>query len=175
MFKKASKQEIVTSIGMLIWIFLVNIVTPMITSAPPWPMFLVTIFFFTLGGDVKQIKTIFLSGIVGICMTYIVLQILIMITPIMGETAAMALLIFIVLALIIVGGNFFPVIFNNITFAFLTICTIDFAIIESSFMSWLLMFLIGGAIILTGALVIVTVIGKVFARKENMKTVMTES
>lgn len=169
MLKKASKKEIVTSVGILFWIFLVNIVTPMVTSAPPWPMFFVTIFFFTLGGDVKQILSIFLSGLIGICISFIVIKLLGLLTPIIGGTAAMAILLFVVLALIIVGGSFFPLFFNNITFAYLTICTIDLAIIETSFINWLLMFLIGGAIILAGALVIAATVEKLFAEKREIK------
>lgn len=80
----------------------------------------------------------------------------------------MALLLFLVLALIIVGGSFFPLFFNNITFAYLTICTIDLTIIETSFMNWLLMFVIGGAIILAGAIVIAAVIGKLFVKKADV-------
>ena len=168
MFKKASKQEVMTSVGILFWIFLVNIVTPMVTSAPPWPMFFVTIFFFTLGGDVKQISSIFLSGLVGIGSAFIVFKLLGVLTPILGGTAAMALLLFLVLALIIVGGSFFPLFFNNITFAYLTICTIDLTIIETSFMNWLLMLVIGGTIILAGAIVIAAAIGKLFVKKADV-------
>lgn len=167
MFEKASKQQVVTSIFIWLWIFIINISTPLITSAPPWPMYFVTIFFFLLGGDPKKIKSIYLSGIVGICGTYITLQLLKVLGPIIGMVPALLILLLIVLGLIIVGGNFFPLFFNNMTFAFLTVCTINFEIIESSFVNWILMFLIGGTIILGGALLIAVLVGKRFEKKAN--------
>lgn len=170
MFKKASKQQIVTSVITFLWIFAINIITPMITSAPAWPMFFVTIFFAVSGGNVKEIKSIILSGFVAICMLYLLNKILGVLSPVMGGTAALALLIFIVLALIIVGGNFFPLFLNNYTFGYLTIGTIDFSIIEERFVGWLLMFLIGGAIILGGVLAISILVGKAFS-----KTVASEA
>lgn len=164
--KKSTKQEVVTSVFIFLWIFLINVVTPIITTAPAWPMFFVTIFFFTLGGDVKQIPSIFLSGFVGISSALVLVKLLGVLAPVMGEVPAMTLLLFIVLALIIVGGNFFPLFFNNITFAYLTICGINMAMIEKSFTSWMLMFVIGGPIILGGAMAIFALVGKAFKVKE---------
>lgn len=43
-FTKSTKEEVITSIVILLWIFAVNLITPMITTAPAWPMFFVTIF-----------------------------------------------------------------------------------------------------------------------------------
>lgn len=167
MFKKASTQDTVTSVFVLLWIFFINIATLMVTSAPAWPMFFVTIFFFTLGGDTKQIPSIFLGGIVGISFAFVLMKLLGLFAPLIGELAATALLIFIVLAMIIVGGNSFPLIFNNITFVYLTICAIDMSIIIDSTVEWLIMLVVGGSIILIGAMVIFMLVGKVFSRKAD--------
>lgn len=167
MNKEVSKQQLYTSIFIWLWIFFINIATPLITTAPPWPMFFVTIFFFALGADVNQIKTIFLSGIVGIVGTYIALQLLNFLTPIIGMVPSLAIILGAILALIIIGGNWLPVCFNNITFAYLTICTINFEIIESSWIGWLVMFIVGGGIILGGALFIAVTVGKHFEGKAN--------
>lgn len=165
MNKKVTKQALVTSIFILFWIFAINIVTPMITSAPAWPMFFVTIFFFVLGGDVKQIPSIFLSGFVGILLAFVVYSILGVIAPVLGVAGATALLIFIALAIIIVGGNWFPMFLNNITFGYLTVCAIDLTIIPERFAGWMLMLLIGGPIILGGALLLATLAGKICKNK----------
>lgn len=166
MLKKASKQEIVTSVCILLWIFVVNVATPMITSLPAWPMFFVTIFFFTLGANVKQIPTIFLSGIMGILSAFVLIKLLGVMAPVLGEVSATLILLFSVLAIIIVGGNFLPVLFNNITFCYLTVCTIDMALIEGSTTGWLLMHIVGGMVILAGALLISIMVDKCFKERK---------
>lgn len=164
--RKPSKQELVTSIGIFIWILLVNIAAPLITSVPPWPMFFVTIFFFTLGGDPKNISMIFASGFVGLFSTFVLFKLLGVFAPTFGELPTTLVILTFILGLIIIGGCYFPICLNNITFAYLTIATINPEIIESHFVGWTLMFLIGGAIILGGALVIAVTIGKKFETAE---------
>ena len=151
MLRKATGQEVFVSSFVFIWIFIVNIAAPMITSAPTWPMYFVTIFFFTMGGDVKKISSIFLSGAMGIFFAWMLLKAILVMAPVTGEATAVAILLFIILGLVIVGGNYCPDIFNNITFAYLTIATINIEIVESYAIRWVLMHLIGGGIILTGA------------------------
>ena len=59
MLRKASGQEVFVSSFVFLWIFIVNIVAPMVTSAPTWPMYFVTIFFFTMDADVKRFPLFF--------------------------------------------------------------------------------------------------------------------
>lgn len=166
MFKKPSVQELVTLSMMLLWIFIINIVTPRIIKAPTWPMFFVTIFFFIFKGDKTQLLSIFLSGFVGICSAYILVFLINILNPILGVDLAIAAALFIILGLIIIGGGFCPLIFNNITFAYLTVCAIDVRIIESNFLSWTLMLVIGGMIIVSGAILIEILIEKVFKNQK---------
>ncbi len=152
--KRIEKQDMIFSILILLWIFLVNIVTPLVTTAPAWPMFFVTIFFFTMEGNVKKIPSIFLSGAVGIGMTYLIVKGMYILKPLIGIQITTACLIFGALALIIVGGNYLPIVFNNTTFAYLTIAAIDLTIVEDNVLDWMTMLILGGGIILAGALVI---------------------
>lgn len=153
MNKDVSKQQVLASVFILIWIFIINVVTPLVTTLPAWPMFFVTIFFFILGGDLKNIKVVFLSGFVGITLTYLVFALVGVFAPIIGELPATAILLFLALGLIIVGGNWFPVCLNNIAFAYMTAATVDLTIINSSStIGWLIMLFVGGAAILGGAL-----------------------
>lgn len=168
MLKKGSKQEVVTSVFIFLWIFIINIGTPLVTSWPAWPMFFVTIFFFIMGGDIKKIPSIFLSGLVGIGSAFILIKLLGLLGPVIGETPATALLLGAVLALIIIGGNFAPGLFNNVAFAYLTVCGIDLTIIENRFVGWVVMHTIGGGIILSGALLIFMVVGKIFEKKKGL-------
>lgn len=164
LFKKSTKAEVFMSVVILFWIFAVNIVTPMLTTAPAWPMFFVTIFFFTMGGELKNALSIFLSGLFGICSAWALVKLLAILSPDMGVQMATALLVFAVLTLIIVGGNFVPSVFNNIAFGYLTIAAIDMTIVEERFVGWVLMHIIGGVIILGGVLLISMVCSKLMQK-----------
>lgn len=169
MFKKADKQSIIVTSVIFVWIFAVNIVAPMLTTMHTWPMFFVTIFFFALGGDKKNIATIFLSGIVGILFAFGLILFAVAAGPVIGERLAVAIALFVILGLVIVGGNFFPMIFNNITFAYLTIATIDAEQAMSNTIPWILMLLIGGGVILAGSLISLNMTAKICEKYNNNK------
>lgn len=167
MNKEVSKQAILTSVLITIWIFVVNVVTPLITTAPPWPMFFVTIFFAVLGNDPKNIKMIALSGGAGILIGFILMTVLGIVAPIFGILPSFLVLLFIALGTIIIGGNWFPLFLNNITFGYLTICAIDIPSIPDMFVSWILMFIIGGVIILGGVFLLGMLAAKICAKDVN--------
>ncbi len=163
MFVKASKEQVMPSIFIFLWIFAINIFSAVcIPGMEPWPMYFVTIFFFVMGGDTKNISTIFGGALTGLILVGVLSKLLIVLTPIMGLLPTVIILLFVVLGLIIVGGNFCPILLNNITFAYLTITTIIFdpELILSKVVSWTIMLLIGGGIILGGALLIFTLVQK---------------
>lgn len=161
MNRTVNKQQLATSVGILFWIFAVNVAAMvLLPEAPAWPMFFVTIFFFCMGGDMSNIPSIFIGGLTGILSAWVLIKILAVLAPVMGEVPATFLLLFLVLALIIVGGNYLPVAFNNVAFAYLTVAAIDLTIVENSVVTWLAMHLLGGAIILSGAVIISSIIGK---------------
>lgn len=167
MFVKAKKQQVITSVFIFLWILIVNLITPLITEIPAWPMFFVSIFFFVMGEDMKNIKPIFGGGITGIILMYVLSVVLLKMQPVLGEAMTMFILLTLILFLIIVGGNFVPTLFNNITFAFLTIGTInlDPVLIHDSCGGWLGMLVIGGIVILGGIFGIVGIVNKVMVKK----------
>lgn len=171
MFKKAPKIQVISTLVIFLWIFIVNIAAVILVKVPTWPMFFVTIFFFLLQGDKKKIPTIFLSGIVGIGFAFLLYKGIVVFSPAMGTLGAVAVLLFVILGLIIVGGNYFPVIFSNITFAYLTIASIDLTVVEQNFLPWILMLIIGGAIILLGSLGSLWLLGKIFAPKDGQPAI----
>lgn len=156
LFNKPSWIEVITSFVILLLIFAAFIVTPLITSLPAWPMFFVTIFFFIQGADPKKIASIFLGGAVGILIAFGLVMLLGVIAPSIGVVAATAILVFVALAIIILGGTVLPALLNNVTFAYLTVCAINLESIKSSTVGWLIMLIVGGGILLTTALLLVT-------------------
>jgi len=152
MFKKATKGELIITSLVFLWIFIVNVVAVIFAKVPTWPMYFVTIFFFAMEADKKKIPSIFMGGTAGILLALLLEKGIGALAPSVGAIPAVSIMLFIILGLIIVGGNYLPWVLNNITFAYMTIATINMEIIDKNIVNWILMLLIGGAIILVGAL-----------------------
>ncbi|MDR1533070.1 MAG: DUF1097 family protein [Clostridiales bacterium] len=150
--KKFDKGEFIVTFVVFLWIFVVN-VAAVIIGIESWPMFFVAILFFLLGNDTKQIPKILCGAVLGLILAVMLAVGLQILAPSMGILGAFALLIFIILAIIILGGTVLPVACNNCAFAYLTIAAIR--IEEFTFggiLNNFLVLIIGGAIILGGAL-----------------------
>jgi hypothetical protein len=151
-FKKATKPEVVVSFCIFVWIFIVN-VAALALNIVSWPLFFVTIFYFILGNDKKNIPSIFCGGVLGLVLALLLALGLNGLAPAIGVLPAFAILIFIELGLIIMGGTICPLFCNNIAFAYLTAATIVFGNVNPiSILNNLLVLIIGGAIILGGSL-----------------------
>ncbi|MDR1638937.1 MAG: hypothetical protein LBC41_02970 [Clostridiales bacterium] len=160
-FKKATKPELIVTSCVLLWIFIVNVACVMF-GIVSWPMFFVTIIFFLLGMDQKNILSIFCGGALGLVLALLLALGLGVFGAGLGS---FAILIFIELAIIILGGTVAPVCCNNIAFAYLTAATINLGTSANpigDMLNNLLVFIVGGAIILAGSL---------FALKIGMKIV----
>ena len=162
---KPSKNEVIVNVAVFLWIFVVNVVAAIVSPIPTWPMFFVTIFYFTLGADPKNIAKIFLSGAMGLVFALLFALALQYLAPVIGIVPVLCIALFVILGLVIVGGGYLPIIFNNITFAYMTIGTINMEIIGDMFLNWMIMLILGGAIILGGALVVLNIVMKQLAKK----------
>lgn len=171
MFKRANKYEVVPAIFVFLWIFLLNVVSiAFLQGIDAWPMYFVTIFFFVMGGDKKNIPSIFGGALTGIVFTWLMCRFLVSFMPELGQFYCLVIALFVILGLIIIGGSFCPVLLNNITFAYLTITTIvfDVEVIFSKTVPWIIMLFVGGAIILIGALLILNSVSKLM---QNVKKI----
>lgn len=162
---KPTKNEVIMNVVIFLWIFVVNVVAAIVSPIPTWPMFFVTIFFFTLGADTKNIAKIFLSAAMGLVFALLFSLALTHLSPVIGIVPTLIISLFIILGLVIVGGGYLPIIFNNITFAYLTIGTITMEIIGDNFLNWIIMLVLGGAVILGGCLILMNLLMKRFAKK----------
>jgi hypothetical protein len=143
-------------------------------STPSWPMFFVTILYFIMGNDTKKIPEILCGGLFGFAMALLLFW---STWQLMGQTAvfnglpgllefkyAYIPVIFVVLALIIMGGTVCPLIFNNAAFTYLIAGTISIGkfyytpdgiqLYAREIGNNVLVFLIGGGIFLVGCILI---------------------
>lgn len=136
------------------WVIVLNIIIIIMQIPAGWTLFFANIFFFQMGADVKNLKSIFCGGTTGLICAWI----LAMAESVLGSVIGIMPALFIVLALIIyviiVLGPLVPSCFNNVAFAFLTISTINMNKVASETLSYLVVFIVGGAIMIGGCILI---------------------
>ena len=64
-FQKPNRHQVIVTTCVLIWIFIVN-VAAIALGVTGWPLYFVTIFFFALGADMKNVPSIFAGGTLGL-------------------------------------------------------------------------------------------------------------
>ena len=159
-FQKPSRHQVIVTSCVLVWIFIIN-VAAIALGVAGWPLYFVTIFFFALGADMKNVPSIFAGGTLGLLAALGLHAGTFGLAPSLGLLGAFSVSIGIVLAVIILGGTVCPVACNNVAFAYLTVATVNFEAITPAVIGYqMAVFWIGGAIILGGALAAATLGGK---------------
>ena len=161
-FQKPNRHQVIVTTCVLIWIFIVN-VAAIALGVTGWPLYFVTIFFFALGADMKNVPSIFAGGTLGLIAALGSTR-----APLPGAlpgaAGAFSVSIAIVLAVIILGGTVCPVACNNVAFAYLTVATVNFEAITPAVIGYqMVVFWVGGAIILGGSLVAASIGNKIAA------------
>lgn len=162
-FQKPNRHQFIVTASVLIWIFIVN-VAAIALGVTGWPLYFVTIFFFALGADKKNIPSIFAGGTLGLLAALGLHAGTFGLAPSLGLLGAFSISIGIVLAVIILGGTVCPVACNNVAFAYLTVATVNFEEITPAIIgSQLITFWVGGAVILGGSLLFASIGNKIAA------------
>ncbi len=160
-FQKPSRHQFIVTSCVLVWIFIVNVAAIALGIAG-WPLFFVTIFFFALGADMKNVPSIFVGGTLGLIAALGLHAGTFGLAPSLGLLGAFSVSIAIVLAVIILGGTVCPVACNNVAFAYLTVATVNFEAITPALIGYqMAVFWVGGAIILGGSLAAAAIGGKI--------------
>ena len=159
-FQKPDRHHFIVTSCVLVWIFIVNVAAIALGIAG-WPLFFVTIFFFALGADMKNVPSIFAGGTLGLLAALGLHAGTFGLAPALGLLGAFSVSIGIVLAVIILGGTVCPVACNNVAFAYLTVATVNFEAITPALIGYqMAVFWLGGAVILGGALAAARLGGK---------------
>ena len=130
-FQKPNRHQVIVTTCVLIWIFIVNVAS-IALGVTGWPLYFVTIFFFALGADMKNVPSIFAGGTLGLIAALGLHAGTFGLAPSLGLLGAFSVSIAIVLAVIILGGTVCPVACNNVAFAYLTVATVNFEAMPSS-------------------------------------------
>ena len=162
-FQKPSRHQFIVTSCVLVWIFIVNVAAIALGIAG-WPLFFVTIFFFALGADMKNVPSIFAGGTLGLIAALGLHAGTFGLAPSLGLLGAFSVSIAIVLAVIILGGTVCPVACNNVAFAYLTVATVNFEEITPALIGYqMAVFWVGGIVILGGSLLAASIGNKIAA------------
>ena len=127
-----------------------------------------------MGAKKEMIPQIFIGGAAGLSFTVFFKWGMDRVGGFIGGYPALILLLFVILGCVILGGNFFPIVFNNITFAYFTVGCLELTDSMKRFPGWMGMFLLGGGIILAGAVGVIFICNSALAvvagkKEENNK------
>lgn len=141
-------------IGILIWILVMNSIIHLSNFEYGWLIFIGNIFFFTLPGDniKEKLATVTCGGLVGILLTYVLLMMIVTLSPILGEFLGFMIPLAIGMIILINCHPIAPIFFNNVGFAYLICCTMNVEKFAANFLIYILTFLIGGLIFNLGCI-----------------------
>lgn len=163
---KLDKQTAIPLILIALWIVVCNAVIIGLGIHHGWTLFIACMFFFVLQGDTKKkLKEIFIGGLVGLASSWLFLMAAMALTPALGHLMGAMVPLTIVIMALIVLHPVAPSVFNNVAFTYLIISTINIEQVPANTPIHMITFLVGGAIIIGGANLIIYLLTKAAMKK----------
>ncbi len=133
------------------WVIIVNVALLVLGISHGWTLFFANIFFFMLGADIKRWKELLFGGLFGLASAWLFAQAMGILTPVIGVLPAVVLPLALIIFFMIVCGPIFPSICNNVAFGYLTIATINMDTLIADTVPAMIVFVVGGTIMVGGA------------------------
>ena len=160
MKQKVPKEVFIFRGGVSAWIMIVNAVLLAKHIPFTWTIFFANIFFFMLGADIKKWKEILFGGLFGLATAWIAVTGVHALAPMLGELPAALISCGSVVVFILMLGPVLPVICNDIAFAYFTIAMIDVGTVLQNTVPSMVVFLVGGLVMVGGSYAIFKTIFK---------------
>lgn len=165
--KKMSKGEVALLSSIAAWVMVVNIALILLGIGHGWTVFFANIFFFLLGADIRRWKELLFGGLFGLFAAWLLVVSMGVLTPVLGPLAAVVLPLTLIVFFMIVCGPLFPWICNNVAFGFLTIATINMETLVENTLPAMLVFVVGGTVMVGGSYLILRLFTKKAAAAAN--------
>jgi len=153
--KKMSKGEVALLSCIAAWVMVVNLTLIILGIGHGWTVFFANIFFFMLGADIRRWKELLFGGLFGLFAAWLLVMAMGVLSPAAGALLGVAIPLTLIVFFMIVCGPIFPSICNNVAFGFLTIATINMETLVENTIPSMLVFVIGGTIMVGGSHLIV--------------------
>ena len=149
--KKMSKGEVVLLSSIAAWVMVVNLTLIVLGIGHGWTVFFANIFFFLLGADIRRWKELLFGGLFGLFAAWLLVVSMGILAPALGALPAVAIPLTLIVFFMIVCGPVLPWICNNVAFGFLTIATINMETLVENTLPSMLVFVIGGTVMVGGS------------------------
>jgi hypothetical protein len=152
-----NRQRLIFGIYLIVLIAVAELLLGYL-NLPEWPAFVALILFFIEHMDVKKVPNILVGAAVGIA--FIILApygIGLLAHPLGAQWGQLTYILLVVYA-IVAFGETLPLLFNNYAFMFLTISAVALEGPKPAPWVWMAMVVIGGGILIGGALLIIRVL-----------------
>ncbi|HPI94179.1 MAG TPA: DUF1097 family protein [Deltaproteobacteria bacterium] len=167
MDKVFSKRSVLFGLLLVAFIIVFEIILAQL-NLPPWPAFMVMVFFFVVHEDVRQVPNILIGGLFGIVCIVLSGEFIDLFGPFMGTEAAKLTFIGLFVYSIVLFKDAIPYVFNSYSFMFFLVSAIAKKGPDPSPYIWMAVELVVGAVFIAGILGINRVVDIILGKKESV-------
>jgi Protein of unknown function (DUF1097) len=151
--EKFSRRRLIFGLYLIVLVGIAEIVTGRL-RVPAWPAFIALVLFFLEHMDVKKVPHILVGALVGIGLLLLAPAAIGVLARLFGAQWGELAYILIAVYLIVALHDVLPMFFNSYAFMFLTVGGLALATPAPNPYLWALMALVGGALLIAGAVLI---------------------
>jgi hypothetical protein len=151
--EKFSRRRLIFGLYLIVLVGIAEIVTGRL-RVPAWPAFIALVLFFLEHMDVKKVPHILVGALVGIGLLLLAPGAIGVLARFLGAQWGELAYILIAVYLIVALHDVLPMFFNSYAFMFLTVGGLALATPAPNPYVWALMALVGGALLIAGAVLI---------------------
>jgi len=148
-----SRRRLVFGLYLIVLVGIAEILTGRL-GVPAWPAFVALVLFFLEHMDVKKVPHILVGSLVGIGLLLLARPAIGALAQVLGPEWGRLAYILIAVYLIVALHDLLPVLFNSYAFMYLTVGGLALATPAPDPYAWALVAVIGGALLILGAVLI---------------------
>jgi len=148
--KKFNGHRLILGLFILVFIVITELLTAR-CKLPAWPAYVAWILFFIEHFNVRRAPHILLGAVVGIAFILLAPPVIGMLAKMFGVEWGRLIYILAAVYAIVAFGEIVPVLLNNYTFLFFTVCGLALGAPNPNPYVWALMAVIGGGLLIGGS------------------------
>jgi hypothetical protein len=161
---KLDPQRLVFGLFLLVLIVAGEVIMTHL-GVPPWPAFMIMIFFFMEHMNVKKAPDMLIGGLFGIACIILIGMFVPALAPVLGTELSIILFICIFVYAIVAVGEMLPIVLNNYAFMFFTVSALAIKTPSPNPYIWMGVELIGGGLFIAGIIGILKLLGALAKKK----------
>lgn len=147
--KGLKNETLIAGLIVAAWLCVTLVVLGIFKITQGWPAWLILLFFFGSGANLKNLINISVGGIVGLLLAGVLPLAVGAIAPVLGLQVSILIVVFIIVFLLIGLGDVAHMFFNNYAFVYFTIAVIY---PKQLTLEWLGVLILGGLFFVGGCL-----------------------